>query len=405
MLALARLLRSPALIAGLLAPIVAHAEPAPLRIGILEDMASVYSESSGPGVVIAARLALEDFGPSVLGRKIELLTADHQNRAETASSIARRWYDTEGVQMIAGLSNSAIALAVQQVSREKERIDIVSGAATPDLTGPQCSPFGFHWTYDSYALARATALPLIEQGRRRWFFVTVDYALGKSLEATATEQVKDAGGVVLGSARHPLGTTDYSSYLLAAQSSGADVIGIANAGQDAINAIKQAAEFGVMRSGQTLAGLLLTVTNIHALGLETAQGLVFTEAFYWDMDDATRAFSRRFLALAGAEPTMQQAGIYSAVMHYLHAVRDAGTAEAGAVAARMRATPVEDFMTHGGIIRADGRVVRDLYLLKAKAPAESHGEWDLMTIVKTIPGKDAFRPMDQGGCPLVALRN
>ncbi|MDR3530858.1 MAG: ABC transporter substrate-binding protein [Rhodopila sp.] len=380
--------------------VAAQAET-PLRIGILDDMGGIYSESSGPGVVTAAQMAVEDFGSNVLGRPIEMVSADHQNRADTALAIARRWYDVEGVQMIAGLSNSAVALAVQQISQEKGRIDIVSGAATMELTGKQCAPFGFHWTYDTWALAHGTVGPVVEAGGRKWFFLTADYAFGKALEGAAAEQVRKAGGQVLGRVRHPISTSDYSSFLLTAQSSGADVIGIANAGDDAINAIKQAAEFGLTRDGHNLAGLLITITNIHGLGLKLAQGLLFTEAFYWDLDPATRAWSARFMARHGKAPTMQQAGVYSAVGHYLKAVRAAGSVEAGAVAAKMRALPIEDFMIHDGSIRADGRVIHDMNLLQAKTPAESHGEWDLLKLVRTIPAAEAFRPLEQGDCPLV----
>jgi branched-chain amino acid transport system substrate-binding protein len=373
----------------------------PLRIGVLDDMGGVYSESSGPGVVTAAKMAVEDFGREVLGRPIEILSADHQNRADTALAIAREWYDMKDVQAIVGLSNSAVALAVQQLSRAKERIDIVSGAATLELTGKQCSPFGFHWTYDTWALAHGTVGPIVQAGGRKWFFLTADYAFGKALESAAAEQVRKAGGQVLGSVHHPISTADYSSFLLTAQASGADVIGIANAGDDAINAIKQASEFGIIDDQHRLAGLLITLTNIHGLGLKLAQGLLFTEAFYWDLDAGTREWSERYMARHGKAPTMQQAGVYSAVAHYLKSVKAAGSVNAAKVAAQMRILPIDDFIIHGGSIRPDGRVIHDMYLLQAKTPAESKGEWDLLKVVRTISAAEAFRPMEQGDCPLV----
>lgn len=384
----------------LLAATAAHAQT-PLRIGVLDDMGGVYSESSGPGVVVAAKMAVEDVGGKVLGRPIEILTADHQNRADIALGVAREWYDVNDVRAIVGLSNSAVALAVQQLSREKGRIDIVSGGATLELTGKQCSPSGFHWTYDTWALAHGTVGPIVQAGGRKWFFLTADYSFGKALESAAAEQVTAMGGQVLGSVHHPISTADYSSFLLTAQNSGADVIEIANAGDDAINAIKQAAEFGMVNGDRKFAGLLITITNIHGLGLDLAQGLLFTEAFYWDRDEQTRAWSARFMARHGKAPTMQQAGVYSSVAHYLKAVAAAGTAETPPVVAQMRALPIEDFMIHGGSIRPDGRVIHDMYLLQAKAPADSRSEWDLLKIVRTIPGAEAFRPMEQGDCLLV----
>ena len=379
----------------------AAAAEAPLRIGVLDDMSGVYAESSGPGVVLAARMAVEDFGGSALGRPIEVLSADHQNRADIAVGIAREGYDQRDVQAIFGLSNSGVALAVQQVSRDKGRIDVVSGAATLELTGKQCSPYGFHWTYDTWALAHGTVKPIVESGGKTWFFLTADYTFGKALEGAASEQVLAAGGKILGDVRHPMSTADYSSFLLTAQSSGADVIGIANAGDDAVNAIKQAHEFGLAGQGKTLAGLLITLSNMHGLGLDLAQGLMFTEAFYWDLDAATREWSMRFQARHGKMPTMQQAGVYSAVAHYLKSVRAASTTDTDKVAAEMRALPIDDFMIHGGSIRGDGRVIHDMYLLQAKAPDESRGEWDLLKVVRAIPATEAFRPLQLSECPLV----
>jgi branched-chain amino acid transport system substrate-binding protein len=302
--------------------------------------------------------------------------------------------------MIVGLGNSSVALAVQQLAREKNRIDIVSGAASTDLTGKACSPTGFHWTYDSYALAKGTATAIVQGGLDSWFFLTADYALGHSLEANAGQIVRQTGGKVVGAVRHPLNTADFSSFLLQAQASGAQVIALANAGGDTINSIKQAKEFGIGEK-QKLVGLLVTIADVHGIGLETAQGFLFTEAFYWDQSDDTRAWSKRFMARQSRAPTMVQAGMYSATLHYLEAIRDAGTDEGRAVAEKMRSTPVDDFMTKHGLIRADGRLLRDMYLLQVKTPAESRGPWDYMRVITTIPGSEAFRPLSEGGCPLV----
>ena len=386
--------------AALLVSTAAWAQ-APVRIGVLDDMSGIYAESSGPGVVTAANMAVSDFGGKVLGRPIEIVTGDHQNKADVALGLAREWYDTKDVQAVFGLANSAVALAVQQLSREKKRIDVVSGAATTVLTGKQCSPYGFHWTYDTWALAHGTVGPLVKAGGKKWLFLTADYAFGKALEGAASEQVRAAGGTVIGDVRHPIGTADFSSFLLTAQNSGADVIGLANAGGDSINSIKQAIEFGLTSDKHKLAGLLITITNIHGLGLKLSHGLLFTSAFYWDLNEQTRAWSKRFMASHGKAPTMQQAGVYSAVTHYLKALQAAGTTDADKVSAKMRAMPINDFMIHNGSIRPDGRVLHDMYLLQVKQPSESHGEWDLMKLVHTIPAAEAFRPMDKGGCPLV----
>ena len=389
-----------ALAALLLLPTMpARAEP--LRVAVLEDLNSVYAESSGPGDIVAAQMAIEDFGGNVLGRKIELLTGDHQNKADVAATLARKWFDIDGVRMVTGLSNSAVALAVQQVAREKGRIDIVSGAAATELTGSQCSPTGFHWTYDTYGLTNGTTNAIIDRGGKDWAFITADYAFGHSLQDEATRFILARGGRVLGAANAPLGTNDFSAFLVSAQATGAKVVALANAGTDTINSIKQAAEFGLPKSGITLAGLLVSITNIHALGLPTTQGLIFTESYYWDRDEPSRAFGHRFLARHGAMPTMQQAGVYSGTLHYLKAVRAAGTDESLAVAAKMRELPIEDFMSAKAYAREDGRVVRDLYILQAKTPAESTGEWDLMKILRTIPGEQAFRSLAQSECRLV----
>ncbi|WP_204623740.1 ABC transporter substrate-binding protein [Crenalkalicoccus roseus] len=378
----------------------------PLRIGVLDDMSGLYADITGPGGVIAVRMAVEDFGGRVLDRHIEVVSGDHQNRADVGSGIARRWFDVEGVHMITGLGNSSVALSVQQLARERGRINIVSGAATTELTGRQCSPTGVHWTYDTYALARGTGTALLQEGGQRWFFLTADYAFGHALERDTAAVVLAGGGTVVGRARHPLNTADFSSFLLTAQGARADVIALANAGGDTINAVKQAAEFGLTRSGnRRLAALLMMVTDVRAIGLQTAQGLVFTESFYWDMDDATRAFSQRFFERHGAMPTMLQAGMYGATLHYLRAVQAAGTADdAAAVMARMREMPINDFMTRDGRLREDGRVIRDVHLMQVKTPEESTGPWDLMRVVRTIPGDQAFRPLAESECPLVVSR-
>lgn len=389
----------------LAAPPVARAQPAlsdgVVRLGVLDDMSGVFADQQGMGDVVAARMAIEDFGGRVLNAPIELVFGDLQNRADIGLGIARRWYDQERVDAIFGLGNSAVALAVQQLGREKGRINVSVAAGTTDLTGRACSPLGLHWTYDNYALARGTVGAIMATGKRRWFFVTSDYAFGHSLEANAAAIVRALGGEVVGSARAPLGEGDFSAHLLRAAGSGAEVVGIAAAGTDLINCVKQMGEFGLLRRGVQPAALLCLLTNVRAIGLETAQGLVFTEAYYWDQTDATRAFAARFQRVHGRPPTMFQASMWGAVTHYLKAVQAAGTDAAEPVMARMKAMPVEDFMTSGGRIREDGRVIRDMYLMRAKRPDQSRGEWDLLEVVQTIPGEQAFRPLAESECPLV----
>ncbi|MDF3060083.1 MAG: transporter substrate-binding protein [Microvirga sp.] len=371
-----------------------------VKIAVLDDMSGVYADLTGPGGVAAVRMAIEDFGGKVLGKSIDLVFADHQNKADVAAAAGRQWFDVDKVDMVTGLGNSAVALAIQQLAREKNRINIVSGAASTDLTGKSCSPNGLHWTYDTYALAKGTGTAAVKAGGDTWFFLTADYAFGHSLEANTANVVRAAGGKVLGAVRHPLNTPDFSSFLLQAQGSGAKIIGLANAGGDTINSIKQAGEFGIGKT-QKLAGLLVTITDVHGVGLKAAQGLLFTEAFYWDQNEATRAWSKRFMERHKNAPTMIQAGMYGATMHYLKAVQAAGTDEPKAVMAKMKEAPVNDFMTKNGKIRPDGRLVRDMYLLQVKAPEESKGPWDYMKVVATIPGEEAFRPVSEGGCPLV----
>jgi branched-chain amino acid transport system substrate-binding protein len=374
-----------------------------VKIGVLDDMSGLYADIQGPGDTVAVRMAVEDFGGAVLGAPIEVVDADLQNKADVGAAIARRWYDTEKVDAILGLGNSSVALAVHGIAREKKKIDIVTSAASTDLTGKSCSPTGLHWVYDTFALANGTANAITKLGGDSWFFITADYAFGHSLQRDASAIVTKSGGKIVGAVRAPLNTADFSSFLLQAQGSGAKVIGLANAGGDTINAVKQAAEFGITEGGQQqLAGLLVLITDIHSLGLKTAQGLLFTEAYYWDQNDETRAFAKRFAARHGGKPpTMFQAGIYSAAMHYLKAVKAAGTDEAEKVVAEMKKMPVNDFMTKDGKIRDDGRMMRDMYLLQAKKPSESKSEWDLMNVVATIPAEQAFKPLEESECPLV----
>lgn len=386
---------------ALAGPVSADEDSPTIRIGVLDDMSGLNADLQGPGDVVATRMAIEDFGGAVLGKRIEVLSGDLLNKTDVGTGIARRWYDVEKVDLITGLGHSAVAIGVQQLARERGKITITTSAGTTELTGRYCSPTGVHWVYDTYALAKGTASAVVQQGGKSWFFLTSDYAFGLSLEENAAQVVKANGGTVLGVARHPQSSSDFSSFLLQAQASRAQVIGLANSGADLVNAVKQAREFGITSSGQKLAGLLTLLTDVKALGLETAQGLLFTEAFYWDQNDDTRAFSRRFQERHGKPPTMFQAGIYSAVTHWLKAVQAAGTVASGPVMGKMREIPVNDFMTRNGSIREDGRMMRDMYLLQAKKPSESKGEWDLMRVVATIPAAEAWRPLSEGGCPLV----
>jgi len=373
-----------------------------VTIGVLNDRSGVYADLSGEGSVVAAQMAVEDFGAAEKGINVEILSADHQNKPDVASNIARQWFDESGVDVIVDVPTSSAALAVSEITREKNKIFLNSGAATTDLTGSACAPGTIHWTYDTYALAQGTGGAMVAQGGDTWFFVTADYAFGHSLEANTTAVVEKAGGKVLGSVRHPFPGQDFSSFLLQAQSSGAKVIGLANAGGDTVNAIKQAAEFGITQGGQSLAGLLMFITDVHALGLPAAQGLVLTEAFYWDQNDDTRAWSERFAERhGGVMPTMVQAGVYSSVLHYLKAIEAAGTKETDAVLAAMRSTPTSDPVFGEGEIRADGRHLHDMYLYRVKTPEASTGPWDYYELLATIPAAEAWRPLEDGGCPLV----
>ena len=372
-----------------------------VKVGILTDMSGLYSDVGGQGAVVAAEMAKEDFGGKVLGKPIEIISADHQNKADIASNKAREWYDTQKVDIIAELLNSSVGLAVQGVGKEKGKISINSGAASSRLTGADCSPTGIHWTYDTFALAQGTGNAVFKQGGDTWFFLTADYAFGHSLEKDTTAVVLANGGKVLGSVKHPLNNADFSSFLLQAQGSKAKVIGMANAGGDTQNTIKQADEFGITKGGQSLAGLLVFLTDVHAVGLEKAQGLYLTTGFYWDLNDETRKWSERFIKRHKKMPTMVQAGVYSSLMHYFKAVQAAGTDDATAVIAKMRATPVNDFFAKNGVLREDGRMVHDMYLAQVKKPAESKRAWDYYKILTTIPGEKAFRPLAQSECPLI----
>jgi branched-chain amino acid transport system substrate-binding protein len=372
-----------------------------VKIGILNDQSGVYADFGGKWSVEAAKMAVEDFGGKVQGAPIEIVSADHQNKPDIASNIARQWYDTEQVDAIMELTTSSVALAVQGLSKEKKKIDIVTGAATTDLTGAQCSPYGFHWAYDTHSQAVGTGGYLVKQGGDTWFFITVDYAFGYSLEEQTTQFIKSHDGTVLGSVRYPLGATDYSSFLLQAQASGAKVIGLANAGLDTTNSIKQAAEFGIVAGGQRLAALLFTLAEVHGLGLQAAQGVVLTEGYYWDRDDKSREFADRFFKRTGRMPNMIQVGTYSAVTQYLKAVDKAGTDETEAVAKQLHEMPVNDVFASDGKVLANGNMVHDMYLFQVKKPEESKRDWDYYTYLATIPGDEAFQKAEESGCPLV----
>jgi branched-chain amino acid transport system substrate-binding protein len=388
-------------IALLLAALAQAQTPDTIKIGVLADMSSLYADLGGPGSTAAAQMAVEDFGGTVLGKKIEVVSADHQNKPDVGSSIARQWFDQQGVQMITDLTTSSVALAVQEVAREKNKVVLITGAASSDLTGKACAPTSVHWEYDTTALANGTGAAVVKAGGDSWFFITADYAFGHSLQKDTASVVEANGGKVLGSVNVPLNTADFSSYLLQAQASKAKIIGLANAGGDTINSIKQAAEFGIVKGGQKLAGLLLFVSDIHSLGLQTAQGLQMTESFYWDQDDQTRAWAKRFFDKTKKEPTMVQAGSYSATLHYLEAVKAANSIDGLAVVKQLKSKPINDFDIRNGHIQDDGSLVHDMYLYQVKAPADSKGEWDLYNLVATIPGADAFKRPHGNECPAV----
>jgi branched-chain amino acid transport system substrate-binding protein len=380
----------------------AHAETA-VKIGVLNDRSGLYADLGGEGSVVAAKMAIEDFKPADKGIKAEVVAADHQNKPDVAVNTAREWFDQQGVDVILDVPNSGVALAVNELVREKNKVFINSGAAASDLTGTKCSPNTVHWTYDTWALANGTGSAIVKRGGTTWFFITADYAFGAALERDTSKVVKDNGGTIVGSVKAPLNTQDFSSFLLQAQASQAKIIGLANAGGDTINSIKQAAEFGIVQGGQNLAGLLIFLSDINSLGLKTAQGLIFTAAFYWDLNDQTRAWSDRFFKVMNKRPTMVQAGVYGGVLQYLKAVAALKDAKDGkAVVAKMKEIPTDDPLFGKGQVRADGRTIHDMYLFEVKKPEESKGPWDYYKVLATIPADKAFRPLSEGGCALVA---
>jgi len=388
--------------AGLFLTGVAHAQSADgaIRIGILNDQSGPYADFGGKTSVEAARMAVEDVGGKVLGRPIEIIVGDHQNKPDVASGIVRRWFDVDGVGAVADLTNSGVALAVQQIAREQGKITLFTGPATTRLTNEDCSPTGFHWAFDTYSQAVGTARAVVAEGGKSWFLLVADYAFGHQLANDLNKVVKASGGTVVGEVRHPLNTSDFSSFLLQAQSSKAQIVGLANAGADTINSVKQAAEYQIAERGQRLAALVVVISDVHALGLATAHGLVFTTAFYWDLNDATRAWSKRFFDRTGRMPGMVQAGTYSSVLHYLKAVAAAGAADGKTVAAKMREMPVDDFFAEGRI-REDGRMVHDMYLVEVKAPNESKAPWDYYKVLRRIPAEEAAQPLSESKCSLV----
>jgi branched-chain amino acid transport system substrate-binding protein len=391
-----------ALLAGAMWPgsaAIAQVSDDAVRIGVLTDQSSAYSDITGAGSIAAAQLAVDDFGGTVLGKRIQLINADHQGKPDVAATIARRWFDVDGVDAIVDLPSSPIALAVHNIAKEKGRVTIVGSSTADVLTGEQCSPTGANWTWDAYSLGKSLASSLTKNNES-WFFITVDFAGGHALENTVAGFAVAAGGKKIGAVRHPFNNSDFSSYLLQAQASKAQYIALANAGADTVNTIKQAREFGIIQRGQKMAAIILYLSDIKALGLEATQGMLANTAFYWDKDDDTRAWSKRFFEKQKRMPNDVHAGVYSATRHYLAAIRDAGTDDGTTVMAKMRDTPVNDAFTKNGVLRKDGRMVHDMYLVQVKSPAESKGEWDLAKIVATIPGDQAFRPLSESKCPL-----
>ena len=372
-----------------------------VKIGMLEDMSSIYADITGPGAVTAAKMAVEDFGGKVLGKPIEIVAADHQNKADIASGIAKEWFDTQRVDALMDVAASATALAVIEVAKSRNKIVVLNGPGAIRITNEACTPISIHYAYDNYALSHGTGAAMVKAGYDTWFFITADYAFGHDLEQVTAAVVREGGGRVLGSVRTPINTLDFSSALLHAQSSKAKVVGLANAGADTSNAIKQAAEFGIVRGGQKLAGLLVFINDINTLGLEAAQGMLLTNAFYWDRTEESRAWAQRYFQRMGKMPNMTQAGIYSATTHYLKAVEAAGTKETRAVMEKMRSTPINDFFVKGGKIREDGRMVHEMYLYEVKKSAESKRAWDYYKLVATIPAEEAFQPLSESKCPLV----
>jgi branched-chain amino acid transport system substrate-binding protein len=385
---------------GLATPAAAQVSNDTVKIGVLTDMTGNLSALSGKGSLIAAQMAVEDFGGKVLGKPIEIVSADHQNKADVGSQIANKWIDVDHVDMIVDAPNSSVALAVQGIAKQKNRVFIASAGGTAELTGKSCSPTGMQWTWDTYAAAVSTARAIVEEGGKSWFFLTADYAFGKAMEADVSRVVQKSGGTVAGTVRHPTNTSDFSSFLLQAQASKADVIALANGGSDTSNSLKQAQEFGLTKTAK-IAALAIFITDVHAVGPQQAQGLLLTTGFYWDRTDATRAWSQKFFQRHGAMPTMSQAGVYSAVMHYLKAIDAAKTDDAMPVVAKMKATRVNDMFAENGVVREDGRMVHDMYLVQVKAPADVKKPWDYYKVLRTVKGDDAFRPLAESECPLV----
>ncbi|WP_404559003.1 ABC transporter substrate-binding protein [Bradyrhizobium niftali] len=378
----------------------AYADEAPIKIGVMNDMSSVYAVAGGRETVEAVRMAIEDTGP-VLGKKVELVFADHQNKPDVGSTIARRWYDVEGVDAIVDVPNSAVAFAVQSLAKDKKKISLFVGALSSDVTGPKCDAYTTQWAVDTYSLANVMGTAVLKRGGNRWFFLGADYVFGRALVRDTSAVIEANGGKVLGAVYAPLNTADFSSFLLQAQPTNPNVIGLANSSDDTVNSIKQAVEFGLTSHGATFAAYVLFLEHVQSITLNAAQGLLLANPFYWDLNDETRAWSKRFEEKIGHPPDWDPAMAYSAVFHYLKAVKAAGTRDADAVSAKMREIPVNDFATKDGKVRLDGRVMRNLYLLQVKKPAESKSKWDIYNVVTTVPGEQAFRPLDQGGCPLV----
>ncbi|WP_076864076.1 ABC transporter substrate-binding protein [Bradyrhizobium mercantei] len=386
--------------AAFAAPSHAQVSDDMVKIGVLTDQAGLYADAAGPGAVEAVRMAIADFGGKVLGKPIAMVDADHQNKADIGAGIARRWYEQENVDVIVDFANSAVAFAVLELTKQKNKAMLVSSAGSSDLTGKGCSPNSVQWTYNTYALANSTVRALAKSGAKSWYFVTVDYAFGHALRNDAAKTVEKVGGSIAGEVRHPLNSMDFSSYLLQAQSSKADVIAFANTGGDLANSIRQAQEFG-MAQKQKLAAFLMQTSDIHAIGLQAAQGLQLATAFYWDLDDKTRDFAARFMARTKKRPTMVQAGLYSAVMNYLKAVEKSGTDDGPKVIAQMKDMPIDDFFARNAFLREDGQLIHDMYLVQVKSPAESKGAWDYEKLVQVIPGKEAFATPEESACPLL----
>lgn len=390
-----------AMLAAMTSTALAQISDDVVRIGVLTDLSSWGRDNGGPGSVVAAKMAVEEFGPTVLGKKIEIISADHQMKTDVGVQITREWFDNSKVDAVVDIPNSGIAIAVHNMVKERNKVALLSGPGASSLTNEICSPNTVHFAYDTYALSKVTASAVLAEGGKSWYFVTADYAFGHQLEKDAAHFIKELGGTILGGVKHPTGTADFSSFVLQAQNSKADVVAFANAGQDANNSIKQAGEFGLVNRGQKLVGLLMFETDVHAIGLQGAQGTYMTTASYWNMDDKTRAWSKKFFAKNKLMPTMIHTGVYGAVLHYLKAIKEAGTDDSAKVMAKMRELPIEDTFVHGGKLREDGRVIRDMYLARVKKPSDSKEPWDYLEIVKTVKGEDAFRPISESRCPLL----